>query len=227
MTEPSYAVIPGAGCAGLTWSEVAAPLGAEILKVPDEPDIVAMAAGLEAAVAAMPAPRVLIGASFGAMVALEIARHVEVDALVLVAAGFGITVGRRLIDWMIDDPPDLWPKMAKICLGGREDPELIEAIVADYVAGGLAEHIRDSTALAAHRPEPLPDPPPTLVLWGVNDPAVPRDDHIELAARCRGALVPIADAAHLPFLEQPGATLDWIRRAGVLAQNRQAGARTA
>jgi pimeloyl-ACP methyl ester carboxylesterase len=221
MQDPAYAVIPGAGCAGLTWSEVAGALGADILKVPDAPDIVSMAAGLEATVAALPAPRVLIGASFGAMVALEIARNVEVDALVLVAAGFGITVSRRLIDWMIDNPPDLWPKMAKICVGGRADPELIDAIVADYVAGGRAEHIRDSTALAAYRPDPLGDPPPTLVLWGMNDPAVPRDDHLELAARCRGALVPIADAAHLPFLEQPRVTLEWIRRAGVLAAQRR------
>jgi pimeloyl-ACP methyl ester carboxylesterase len=222
MNEPTYAVIPGAGCAGLTWSAVAGELGAEILKVPDEPDLVSMAAGLQATVAAMPAPRVLVGASFGAMVALEIARDVEVDALVLVAAGFGITVSQRLIDWMVRNPPDLWPKMAKICLGGRKDPELIEAIVADYVAGGLAEHIRDSSALAAYRPEPLPDPPPTIVLWGMEDPAVPRDDHVELAARCRGALVPIADAAHLPFLEQPGTTLEWIRQAGTLARIRGA-----
>jgi pimeloyl-ACP methyl ester carboxylesterase len=222
MQEPAYAVIPGAGCAGLTWSEVAAELGAEILKVPDEPDIISMASALQATVAAMSAPRVLVGASFGAMVALEVARNVEVDALVLVAAGFGITVSQRLIDWMVRNPPDLWPKMAKICLGGRDDPELIEAIVADYVAGGRAEHIRDSTALAAYRPEPLPDPPPTIVLWGMEDPAVPRDDHVDLAARCRGALVPIADAAHLPFLEQPQATLEWIRRAGVLARSRGA-----
>jgi pimeloyl-ACP methyl ester carboxylesterase len=218
MSEPSYAVIPGAGCAGLTWSAITDALDAEVLRPPDEPDIFAMAAGLEATVAAMPTPRVLIGASMGAMVALEIARHVDVHGLVLVAAGFGITVSDRLIEWMVRNPPDLWHKMAKICLGGRDDPALLEAIVADYVAGGHAEHIRDSTALKAYQPEPLADPPPTLVLWGMEDPAVPRDDHVDLAVACRGALVPIADAAHVPFLQQPQITLEWIRHLGALAQ---------
>ena len=217
MTELSYAVIPGAGCAGLTWAEVAGELGATVLKIPDLTDIVAIASELEQGVAELPAPRVLIGASFGAMVALEIARNVEVHGLVLVAAGFGITVSDRLIDWMVRNPPDLWRKMAKICLGGREDPELIEAIVADYVAGGHAEHIHHSTALANYAPQPLDDPPPTFVLWGVDDPAVPRDDHLELALRCRGALIPIAGAAHVPFLQQPRVTLAWIRRLGALA----------
>ena len=220
MTEPTYAVIPGAGCAGLTWGEVAGELDATVLKVPDLSDIAAIAVELEATVADMPAPRVLIGASMGAMVALEIARNVDVHGLVLVAAGFGITVSDRLIDWMVRNPPDLWHKMAKICLGGREEPELIEAIVADYVAGGHAEHIHHSTALANYRPEPLDDPPPTFVLWGMEDPAVPRDDHVELAVRCRGALIPIADAAHVPFLQQPRVTLEWIRRLGALAGER-------
>jgi len=218
VTEASFAILPGAGCAGLTWAEVAGELGARVLQVPaDEPDVPAMAAALEASVAELPAPRVLVGASFGAMVALEIARNVDVDALVLASAGFGITVSDRLIEWMVRNPPNLWRKMAKICLGGREDPALIDAIVADYVAGGRIEHIEQSKALAAYSPEPLPDPPPTLVLWGMNDPAVPRDDHLELAVKCRGALVPIADAAHVPFLEQPRVTLEWIRTAAVVA----------
>jgi pimeloyl-ACP methyl ester carboxylesterase len=219
MTQAvSYAVIPGAGCAGLTWAEVADELGAEVLSVPDETSIAAMAAGLEATVAEMPAPRVLIGASMGAMVSLELARRVEIHGLVLVAAGFGIVVSDRVIDRMVRNSPDLWHKMARACLGGREDPALIEAIVADYVAGGHAEHIRASTALRDYKPEPLSEPPPTIVLWGMEDPAVPLDDHIELARQCRGVLVPIADAAHVPYLQQPRVTIEWVRRCGVLAQ---------
>jgi pimeloyl-ACP methyl ester carboxylesterase len=214
----SYAVIPGAGCAGLTWAEVADELGAEVLRVPDETSIAAMAAGLEATVAEMPAPRVLIGASMGAMVSLEIARKVEVHGLVLVAAGFGIVVSDRVIDRMVRNAPDLWHKMARACLGGRDDPALIDAIVADYGAGGHAEHVRASTALRDYKPEPLPEPPPTIVLWGMEDPAVPLDDHIELAMQCRGVLVPIADAAHVPYLQQPRMTIEWIRRCGMLAQ---------
>lgn len=216
----SYAIVPGAGCAGLTWRPIAAPLDAVILKVPDEREIPAMADGLVAAVEEMPAPRVLIGASFGAMIAVELARRTRVDALVLVAAGWGITVSDRVIERMERAAPDLWHKMARVCIGRRDDPALIEAIVADYVAGGLREHIRDSTALRDYTPRPLEDPPPTLVLWGVNDPAVPFEDHVELARRCGGALVPIEDAAHMPYLEQPELTLRWILRSGSRAPRR-------
>jgi pimeloyl-ACP methyl ester carboxylesterase len=209
----SYAVIPGAGCAGLTWRQVADDLGAAVLPAPVQTDIPAIAAAMEPAIVALPAPRVVVGASFGAMVALELARRIEIDALVLVAAGFGIEVSDALIDWMVRNPPDLWPKMAKICLGGRDDPALIDAIVEDYVAGGREEHIVHSRALQAYEPEPLADPPPTLVLWGVNDRAVPVEAHLELARRCRGALVPVDGAAHVPFLEQPRVATEWIRRA--------------
>ncbi|HEY2936332.1 MAG TPA: alpha/beta hydrolase [Gaiellaceae bacterium] len=218
MAECSYAVIAGAGSAGLTWSEVAAELEASVLPIPDEPSPPAMAAALESAVAALPRPRVLVAASMGAIVALELARTVEVDALVLAAAGYGIDVSDRLLDWMIADPPGLFEKMARICVADKHDRARIDAVVEDYVAGGHAVHVRHLQALAGYRPEPPSDPPPTIVLWGVHDPAVPLERHLELAAKCRGALVPIADAAHVPFLEQPRVTLEWIRRAAVLAQ---------
>jgi pimeloyl-ACP methyl ester carboxylesterase len=213
----SFAVVPGGGSAGLTWTEVAGELGATVLRAPDEPDIPAMAAGLDAAVADLPRPRVLIGASMGAMVSLEIARNVEVDALVLVAAGFGIEVSDRLIEWMVRNAPGLVEKMAKICLADQGDKTKTEALVADYQAGGHERHIRQVRAMAAYKPEPLADPPPTLVLWGALDSAVPLRAHVELALRCGGVLIPIADAAHVPFFEQPRETLNWIRRAAVLA----------
>jgi pimeloyl-ACP methyl ester carboxylesterase len=217
-TDVSFAVIRGGGSAGLTWAEVAGELGAAALRAPDEPDVPAMAAGLEAAVAGLPRPRVLIGASMGAMVSLEIARNVEVDALVLLAAGFGIEVSDRLIEWMVHNPPGILEKMAKISLAEQGDRRKIEALVADYGAGGHERHIRQVHAMAAYQPDPLADPPPTLVLWGVLDSAVSLDAHIELALRCGGALVPIAGAAHDPFFEQPRETLRWIRRAAALAE---------
>jgi pimeloyl-ACP methyl ester carboxylesterase len=217
MGAPSYAVIPGAGSAGYTWRDVAGELGALVLPIPDEPEVQEMARALAGAIAELPAPRVLIGASMGAMVALEVARSVEIEALVLASAGFGIEVSDRLIGWMERNPPDLFRKMAKICLGDREDPPLIDAIVADYIAGGHAEHVRHLQALSRYAPEQLREPPPTIVLWGMRDPAVPLEGHVELALRCRGALVPIADAAHVPFLEQPQVTLEWIRRAARLS----------
>ena len=215
---PSYVVIPGGGSAGLTWSEVAGELGAVVLRAPDEACIPGMAAGLKGAIRELPRPRVLIGASMGAMVSLEVARDVEVDALVLIAAGFGIEVGDRLVDWMKRNPPGILEKMAKICIADSEDSAKIEALVADYEAGGHARHIRQVQAMAAYEPEALPDPPPTLVLWGVHDSAVLLEDHVRLALECRGALVPIADAAHVPYYEQPAATAHWIRQAAFLAR---------
>jgi pimeloyl-ACP methyl ester carboxylesterase len=140
-----------------------------------------------------------------------------VDALVLAAAGYGIDVSDRLLDWMIRNPPGLFEKMARICLADGDNRALREEIVGDYEAAGHAVHVRHLQALRGHRPKPLEEPPPTLVLWGVHDSAVPFDAYLELAQKYRGALVPIADAAHVPFLEQPHATLAWVRRAAVLA----------
>src|SRR6266536_2518419 len=162
MPEVSYAVITGAGSAGLTWNDVAGELGAIVLPIPDEAGAPAMAAALESAISALPRPRVLIAASMGAIVALEVVRTVEVDALVLAAAGYGIDVSDRLLSWMISDPPELFEKMARICVADKNDRGRIDAIVVDYVAGGHAVHVRHLQALAGYRPEPLPDPPPTI-----------------------------------------------------------------
>ena len=54
-------------------------------------------------------------------------------------------------------------------------------------------------------------------LWGMEDRAVPFEDHLELAVRLEGALVPIAGAAHVPFFERPETTLRWLRHAGRVA----------
>ena len=220
MTDVTWAVIPGGGSAGLTWAKVAGALDAVVLRAPDEPDIPAMAAGLAGAVAALPRPRLLIGASMGAMVALEVARQVEVDALVLVSAGWGIEVSDRLIAWMEREPPGILEKFARICLADPGDQAKVQALVADYEAGGHARHIRQVKAMGAYQPEPLPDTPPTVVLWGVSDSAVPLEDHARLALNCGGVLVPIENAGHVPFFEQPTATLGWIRWAATLAAAR-------
>jgi pimeloyl-ACP methyl ester carboxylesterase len=208
-----YVVLPGAGSAGLPWAAVAERLGAHLLPVPDEPDVAAMAAEVESAIAALPRPRVVIGASLGAMVALEVARRIELDALVLVAAGFGIAVGEPVLEWVASDPPDLLEKMARIGLADRSDRELAAIRLEDFATRGqpvLLNHLR---ALAAYRPEPLEDPPPTVVIWGELDHGVPLADHAELALRCGGVLVPIAGAGHAPFLERPEETVAWIRAA--------------
>jgi pimeloyl-ACP methyl ester carboxylesterase len=213
----SYLVLPGAGSAGLAWEEAAGLLDALIVPVPDAPDVAAMAAEVEAAVAALPRPRVLIGTSLGAMVALEVARCVEVDALVLVAAGFGITVADSVLEWVGANPPDLLDKMSRSGLADRTDERVVAIRLDDFSRRGQPVLLRHLSALGAFRPEPLDDPPPTLVVWGEHDRAVPLTDHAELATRLSGALMPIADAGHAPFLEQPEAVAAAIRRFAALA----------
>ena len=218
MAEASFAVIPGAGSAGLTWRQAAATVAARVLPLPGSGgDVFAMAAELAPAVAALPEPRVLVGTSVGGMAAIEIARHVPVQALVFVAAGFGIKVSDSALQWLVDNPPDIHQKLARICVYDRSDQERQALIVADYEACGQPAHLAQLKAAATYRPEPLPDPPPTLVLWGVNDRAIPLEDHVELAKQFRGALVPIADSAHVPFLEQPQEVVKWLWRAARLA----------
>ena len=220
-TSPAYAVIPGAGSSGIVWERALAELGGVLLPVPDEPDVRAMAATLSARVAALPEPRVLVGASLGAMVALEIARSVGVDALVLIAAGFGIETSDALIDWVAANGPDLFPKMARASIADRDNATLVETVTRDFEGRGQPVVLRHLQALRDYTPQPLSSPPPTLVLWGVHDHSVPLADHAELARQCAGVLVPIADAGHMPFFEQPRETVRWIRRAaplrGVLA----------
>ncbi len=214
---PAYVIIPGAGSAGLTWGPVARELDALVIPMPDADDVPTMASMMAPRVAALPQPRVLVGASAGGMVVLEVARRVPVQALVVAAAGFGITVSESAVDWMAQNPPDLHQKLARLCLANREDGERLKILVQDYDACGQAVHLRQIRAIARYRPQPLADPPPALVLWGMKDRAVPFDDHLELALRLRGALVPIDGAAHVPFFEQPDAALRWLRHAGAMA----------
>jgi pimeloyl-ACP methyl ester carboxylesterase len=206
-----YVVLPGAGSAGLVWEQAAELLGAEVLPVPDEPDVVAMATAVEDVVARAPRPRVVVGTSLGAMVALEVARRIEVDALALIAAGFGIAVGDSVLDWVGSNPPDLMEKMARIGLADRSDRELAAVRLADFTTRGQPVLLRHLRALAAYRPEPLENPPATVVLWGELDHGVPLADHAELALRCNGVLVPIEGAGHAPFLERPAQMVAWIR----------------
>jgi pimeloyl-ACP methyl ester carboxylesterase len=212
MSGVRYVVLPGAGSAGVVWEAAAERLDAAVLPVPDEPDVIAMAAALEPVIADVPRPRVIVGTSLGAMVALELARRIDVDGLVLIAAGFGIAVADAVLEWVAANPPDLLEKLARIGLADRSDRELAAIRLADFAARGqpvLLNHLR---ALAAYRPEPLDPPPPTVVLWGQLDHGVPLADHAELALRCGGVLVPIEGAGHAPFLERPDETVAWIRQ---------------
>lgn len=217
--SPNFCLIPGAGSGGLTWSGVQRELDTLLLPIPDEPTVAAMADVLGAQLAALDGPRVLVGASLGAMVALELAHRIPIDALVLLASGFGIEVSDSLLDWVEKSPPDLFKKMARISVMDAEDKETIDLVVHDFESRGQPTVLHHLQALASYRPVPLASPPPTVVIWGMHDKSVPLEAHIELAARCRGAVVPMADAKHMPFLEQPVETARWMRAAYELSRH--------
>jgi pimeloyl-ACP methyl ester carboxylesterase len=204
-------VLPGSGSAGLAWERAAAELAdAIVLPLPDEPSVPAMAASLRPRVQALPRPRVVVGSSLGALVALELAQSVPVDALVLIAAGFGIDVHPSVLARIAANPPDLFADMARGVVAAPGNEEVIDLIARDFEDRGAALLLRHMQVLSDHRPGPLADPPPTLVLWGTEDPGVPLSAHVELALRCHGLLVPIAGAGHLPYLERPEETVRWI-----------------
>jgi pimeloyl-ACP methyl ester carboxylesterase len=204
-------VLPGSGSTGLVWERAAAELpDAIVLPLPDQPSVPAMAALLRPLVQALPRRRVVIGSSLGALVALELARSVPVDALVLVAAGFGIDVHPSVLARIAANPPDLFADMARGVVAAPGNEQAIDLIARDFEDRGAAVLLRHMQVLSEHRPEPLADPPPTLVLWGTEDPGVPLSAHLELALRCHGLLVPIAGAGHLPYLERPEETVRWI-----------------
>ena len=214
MGAVAHAVLPGSGSAGLVWQRAAAELpDAIVLPLPDEPAVPAMAASLAPCVQTLPRPRVVVGSSLGALVALELARHVPVDALVLIAAGFGIDVHPSVLARIAANPPDLLAAMARGVLADFAPEPLAEVVARDFEARGVAVLLSHMQVLSEHRPEPLADPPPTLVLWGTEDPGVPLSAHVELALRCHGLLVPIAGAGHLPYLERPEETVRWIAAA--------------
>lgn len=213
MTAPSYAMICGSGSAGHVWQPVAAELGGVVLRAPDEPDVAAMAARLRGEIEALAAPRVLLGASLGALIALELARDTALDALILVAAGFGIAVSPAVLDTIAANGPGMLERMARGVVADPGDDAIVAGVRRDFEACGPELLLRHMQALAGHRPEPPDDLPPTFVLWGARDPGVPLKDHAELALRCRAPLLPITDAGHVPYFERPEATLRWIRAA--------------
>ena len=214
---PNYCLLPGAGSGGLTWTSVQRELGGSLFPIPDQPDVGAMAEELVPGLLAIDRPRILVGASLGAMVALEVAHRIDVDALVLIASGFGIMVSQSLLDWVASDPPDLFEKMSKMSVATPDDEETVALIQRDFALRGQPVVLRHLEALSSYAPTPLVAPPPTLVVWGELDRSVSLNDHLELAEKCHGALVPIAGAKHMAFFENPTETVRWCRAAYVMS----------
>jgi pimeloyl-ACP methyl ester carboxylesterase len=206
----TFAMIPGAGSSGSAWSLVQRPLAARVLPVPDDPDVVSMGVAVTAGLDDVADSLVVVGASLGAMVALEVARRRPVAGLVLMAAGFGVTVGPKALSIVDENSPELLERMARHGLA-NPTPDRVKARLLDFESRGPAVLRRHLHALARYRPAELEDPPPTVVLWGEHDRSVPFEDHLELARRCRGVLRPLPGSGHCPYLEDPAETVRWTR----------------
>jgi pimeloyl-ACP methyl ester carboxylesterase len=204
-------ILPGAGSAGLAWREVANQLNARVVPIPDRPSVEQMADDVIASLENVRDTLLLVGASLGAMVALEVARKRAVAGMVLLAAGVGVTVSEQMLRRVeTASPDDLLDTISRAGLAHPTD-ELVTQRRNDFEARGvttLAHHLR---ALSKFVPEPLEDPPPVIVLWGQADRSVPFEDHLELAIACQGALRPLPDVAHAAYLEAPQEVVRWTR----------------
>ncbi|GAF49524.1 alpha/beta fold hydrolase [Rhodococcus wratislaviensis] len=194
------AILPGAGSAGLTWETVAAQLDASIHPLPDMTSVEEIATNL---LDELPdSPVVLVGASLGAMIAVELTHRRPIAGMVLLAAGFGVTVSDEVLARFDDPDPNFLARMAR---GGvaEKSEALINARLADFEARGvdvLAHHLR---ALATYQPVAPSPAVPTVVIQGEFDRSVPLADHVDLARQCRGLLCPIAGIGHSAYLEAP------------------------
>src|SRR5439155_20250595 len=131
---PSYAMICGSGSSGHVWEPVATALGGVVLPAPDEPEVPAMAAALRPAIERLPRPRVVMGSSLGALIALELARDVPIDALLLVGAGFGIAISPAVLDTIAANPPGMLERMARGVVADRGNESIVASVTRDFEA---------------------------------------------------------------------------------------------
>jgi pimeloyl-ACP methyl ester carboxylesterase len=211
----SWAFFPGAGGGSTLWEPIARRLGGTVHALPDVDGVPAMADALEAAVRSMPAPRILVGNSLGALVALELAQRVPVAGLMLLAAGWRFPVSEELIRKVQTKGRTMFGETARRCVS----PEHIEAVVADFASredGTMSRHLR---AIRDHQPriDASVRQPVTLVLRGGLDRSVSLQDHVELTERTQGALVPLDSAAHMPFVDHCEEVIQWLERLRVFA----------
>lgn len=214
----SWAFFPGAGGGATLWQSVAHRFSGTVMALPDVESVPAMADALEASLRLMPAPRILVGNSLGALVALECAQRVPVAGLMLLAAGWEFPVSEELIRRVDAKGTAMFAETARRCVGPDSAPEHLAAVVADFESretGTMARHLR---AIRDHRPriDPAVSQPTTLVLRGGLDRSVSLRDHIALTERTQGALVPVGSAAHMPFVDHAEEVVRWLEHLRVL-----------
>jgi pimeloyl-ACP methyl ester carboxylesterase len=212
--DVSWAFLPGAGGGSTLWEPVARRFGGKVLTLPAVDSVPAMVDAVEATVRMMPGRRILVGNSLGAMVALELSQRVPVAGLMLVAAGWEFPVSEELIRRVETRGHLAFAESARRCVSPGAPPEQLAAVIEDFesrAAGTMAAHLR---AIRDYEPRidratPLPV---TLVLRGGHDRSVTLRDHLELAERTGGALIPLGSAAHMPFVDHGDEVAAWLER---------------
>lgn len=211
---PTWGFFPGAGGGSTLWQPVANCFGGAVTVLPDVDSVHAMADALEAPVLHMPAPRILVGNSLGALVALELAQRVPVAGLMLLAAGWEFPVSEELIRRVDEKGRTAFAETARRCVSPGSSAEHLAAVIADFETreeGTMSRHLR---AIRDHKPriDASVRQPATLVLRGGLDRSVSLRDHIELTERTGGALVPVGSAAHMPFVDHREEVIRWLER---------------
>jgi len=210
----SFAFFPGAGGGSTLWQPVAERFGGMVTALPALNSVRAIVDELEPSLLLLPAPRILVGNSLGAMVALEAAQRMPVAGLMLIAAGWEFPVSDELIRRVDTRGRLAFPESARRCVSPSGSPDLVSAVIADFESrpeGTMARHLR---AIRDHQPWIDADvvQPTTLVLGGSHDRSVSLRDHIELAERTGGAFVPLESAAHMPFVDHGEEVTRWLER---------------
>jgi pimeloyl-ACP methyl ester carboxylesterase len=215
----SWTFFPGAGGGSRLWEPIASRFGGAVCTLPAVDAVHLMADALEEPVRLMPAPRILVGNSLGGLVALELAQRLPVAGLMLLAAGWRFPVSEELIRRVDAEGGSVFAETARRCVSPESSPDHIAAVVADFRSreqGTMSLHLR---AIRGHLPriDGGVRQPVTLVLRGGLDRSVSLQDHIELAERTGGALVPVGSASHMPFVDHPEEVIKWLERLHALA----------
>jgi pimeloyl-ACP methyl ester carboxylesterase len=210
----SFAFLPGAGGGSRLWQPVARRFGGTVIALPALGSVGAIVDELEPALAAMPAPRILVGNSLGAIVALEAAQRLPVAGLMLIAAGWDFPVSDELIKRVDTGGRLAFPASARRCVSPDALHDHLAAVVADFESreeGTMSRHLR---AIRDHQPsiDSTVPQPTTLVLRGGLDRSVSLRDHVELAERTGGAMIPLGSAAHMPFVDHGEEVVRWLKR---------------
>ncbi|GAA1844952.1 hypothetical protein GCM10009836_25560 [Pseudonocardia ailaonensis] len=208
----TFLILPGAGFSGSAWAGVAEELGAVVLPVPDLGSVADMADAVAAQVAELDVtgPLVTVGASLGAVVALELGWRTEVSGMVAMAAGFGIRVGRSTLSLLDDAGPEVFDQVARSGLGHPVE-EHVRARREDLASRADGVMYRQLAALREHRAREPRRVVPTVVFQGLLDRSVRPEDQLELAQRCGAVVRVLEEVGHSPYLEAPDEVVRWSR----------------